>query len=78
MRLYAIALCALLCGCTAAAPVQAPLPTPAATCIPIRDWSKTDEAKLGGELKSLPADSELWSVTKDWMAMRAAARACAK
>jgi len=63
-----------LAACATTRP-PSPQPIAQAQCLPMADYSRTEEAKAADELKALPPGSELARFVIDYGQLRAASRA---
>lgn len=62
-------LCLLMASCAADCGIAYP-------CTPIRDWSVAEQQNAKADLETLPPDSAVWSMIKDYARIRAQDRAC--
>lgn len=50
--------------------------TTAYPCLPVREWSVIDQQNAEADLETLPQDSPLWAMMRDYKTMRDEARTC--
>lgn len=72
-KLAAIVTFAILAGCASPPPIDVTI-----ACPPLRTWTPAEQAALAAALTPIPEASPIWTMEKDWQAMRDAIRACQK
>lgn len=75
MRTVALAGALALTAC-ATQPAKLPPPTPVATCLPLKAYTKAQQQEAAQELAKLPQSSVVAQMVVDYAAMRDADRAC--
>jgi hypothetical protein len=48
------------------------------TCLPVKNWTNSEEAQMSHDIAALPQNSSLIGVMIDYARMRAEAKACAE